>query len=161
MRGETAQGPAGSVGPRGLQGWVSLESDKSQSETHPRCLALGPWEIRSQGGERGPCLRPQPQGGVPGGLAQSQPGFVALGMAGGRSRRLLVHLEGGRVPAREPGWGAVKDVLWPSCVTRELCGDRQPGPLAHKGGPNTTIRSLDTIPSSPFLWPGGQPHPAG
>lgn len=79
-----------------------------------------------------------------------QPGFVALGMAGGRSQRLLVHLERGRVPAREPGWDVVKDVLWPSCVTREPIGDRQPGPLAHQAGLDTTIRSLDTVPSSPI-----------
>lgn len=35
------------------------------------------------------------------------------------------------------------------------------GSLAHKGGLDTTIRSLDAVPAPPFLWPGGQPHPAG
>lgn len=51
--------------------------------------------------------------------------------------------------------------MWPSCVTREPCEDRQPGPLAHKWGLDRPLGILTLSPAPPFLWPGRQPHPAG
>lgn len=77
MRGETTPGL------QGLWDLVGCGDGYPQKQTKPErdsSSVPGPW---SPGGERGPCLRPQPPGGVSGGVTSLQPGFVALGTAGG------------------------------------------------------------------------------
>lgn len=41
-------------------------------------------------------------------------------------------------------------VFWPSCVTQEPFEERWLGSLAHKGGLDTAMGSVDTVPSFPI-----------
>lgn len=69
------------MGPCGLQGWVFLESDKSQSETHPQCLVPGKSGLREESGALVSGLSPKEE--FPEVWPGLRPGFVALGMADG------------------------------------------------------------------------------